>query len=194
MNKKKSGAAVQDPPTAETTGNAGEVGETKSLNKIRDILFGSQAKEYDQRIERLEARLLENAESLRGEVTRRLDALEEFAKKELASLTGRVRSEAEAREELEAVQADEIKSTARTLGKKIATLTDQLTEGQRELRAELLAQSKGLMDEQRRNAESQASALSRETQALQSGKIDRNDLATLFTDLAMRVSGEEEAE
>lgn len=47
-----------------------------SLDKVREILFGGQLKEFDNRVERLEARVLKETNELKEEVGRRLEALE----------------------------------------------------------------------------------------------------------------------
>ena len=44
--------------------------EGANVDKIRDILFGSQMRDYDKRFGRLEDRLIKDAESLRDEIGR----------------------------------------------------------------------------------------------------------------------------
>ena len=67
--------------------------EGANVDKIRDILFGSQMRDYDKRFGRLEDRLIKDAEALRDEMKRRFESLEAFVQKELESLGQRLKAE-----------------------------------------------------------------------------------------------------
>jgi len=58
-----------------------EAHEGANVDKIRDILFGSQMRDYDKRFGRLEDRLIKDAESLREEMKKRFETLEAFVQK-----------------------------------------------------------------------------------------------------------------
>src|SRR5215813_12449769 len=60
--------------------------EGQNVDKIRDILFGAQMRDYDKRFARLEDRLMKDAEALRDEMRKRLDALESYVKQEAEAL------------------------------------------------------------------------------------------------------------
>ena len=55
----------------------------ESLDKVRDILFGSQSREYEKRFARLEERLIKEAADLRVDLKKRFDTLEIYIKKEI---------------------------------------------------------------------------------------------------------------
>jgi hypothetical protein len=67
---------------SEMQGNAetrnGALEETGKVDRIRDILFGSQMRDYDGRFQRLDERLTREAADARGDVQKRLEALENF--------------------------------------------------------------------------------------------------------------------
>src|ERR1700735_5916501 len=69
----------------------GDAREGANVDKIRDILFGSQMRDYDKRFGRLEERLIKDAESLRDEMKKRFEALEGFVQKEIESLGPRLK-------------------------------------------------------------------------------------------------------
>ena len=56
-------ASNNDPQGAAT--HAEEPREGQNVDKIRDILFGAQMRDYDKRFARLEDRLMKDAEALR---------------------------------------------------------------------------------------------------------------------------------
>ncbi|MEO5721469.1 MAG: hypothetical protein ABIR71_08375, partial [Chthoniobacterales bacterium] len=78
------------PPQQEQT-NGAAVDESQNVDRIRDILFGSQMRDYDGRFQRVEERLVREAAELRGDLQKRLEALEAYMKGEVESLTHRLR-------------------------------------------------------------------------------------------------------
>ena len=62
-----------------------------NLEKIRDILFGAQAADFEKKFARLEERLLKETADSRAETKKRFDSLETFIRKEVESLAERLR-------------------------------------------------------------------------------------------------------
>lgn len=161
-----------------------------SLDKIRDILFGAQARDYEKRFVRLEERLTKESSDLREAVKRHFDSLESYIKQEFESLTERLR--AEQNERVEAVQglSQDMKNSAIAFEKRIGQLDDQLARGQRELRQQILDQSKSLSEEIRQKHEEVSAALERDARELREDKAGRAALAALFTEMALRLNNE----
>ena len=64
-----------------------------NIDKVRDILFGGQMRDYERRFQRLEGRLTQEIGQLKDDVRQRLAALEQFMKQEAASLADRITTE-----------------------------------------------------------------------------------------------------
>ena len=64
------------PENAETRNGA--IDESGKVDRIRDILFGSQMRDYDSRFQRLDERLTREAADARADTQKRLEALETF--------------------------------------------------------------------------------------------------------------------
>src|ERR1700691_4937341 len=79
--------------------NSKENAEGANVDKIRDILFGSQMRDYEKRFVKLEDRLIKDAEALRDEMNKRFQSLEGFVQKELESLGHRLKGEKSERSE-----------------------------------------------------------------------------------------------
>lgn len=58
-------------------------------SRIRNIFFGSQMRDYDDRFQKLEERLSREAGELRSDLQRQLQALETFMRGEVESMTNR---------------------------------------------------------------------------------------------------------
>lgn len=162
----------------------------ESLDKVRDILFGSQARQYEKRFARLEERLAKESADLRDELRKRFDSLEAYAKKEFEAMTDRINSERDQRDQSIKTISTDLKETAGAFDKRTTQLDEQLTKGQRELREKILEQSKVLADEIRQKYEQNSAALEREARELRDEKTDRSALAAMFTELAMRLKNE----
>jgi hypothetical protein len=61
--------------------------EDGNVDKIRDILFGGQMRDYERRFSDLEKRLTKNIELISTNFEKRMDRLNAFAKREVEKLT-----------------------------------------------------------------------------------------------------------
>jgi hypothetical protein len=184
---------IEEPTSAEGNAAASQPSNApggESLDKVRDILFGSQARQYEKRFARLEERLVKESADLRDELRRRFDSLEAYAKKEFEAMTDRLNAERDHRDQSIKSVSTDLKETAGAFDKRTSQLDEQLTRGQRELREQILAQSKALADEIRQKYEQNSAALEREARELRDEKTDRSALAAMFTELAMRLKNE----
>lgn len=163
---------------------------TGHLEKVRDILFGSQMREVDRRFLRLEERIAKETGDLKEDIKRRLDALEAYTNQEGDALAGRLRQEQGERLDAHAALTRELAATAGAFERRSAALDEQLARAQREIRQAILEQHQRLSDEMRAKADEVLAALARETHELRSDKTDRAALAALLKEMAMRLTDE----
>jgi seryl-tRNA synthetase len=161
-----------------------------SVDKIRDILFGAQMRDYDRRFTRLEERLLKEAGDLREETRQRFDTLETFIRNEFNALSDRLKTENQQRDEMGVEMNTRLQETAKALERKLMQLDELTAQNQRALRQQMLDQSKAISDELRRKSEELAASIAREAGELRHDKTDRAALADLFTELALRLNNE----
>ena len=91
--RKSGGLQIAEPPAAPPTSEP----QPESLDKVRDILFGGQMRDYDRRFATLEERLIRETNELREDVKKRLAALEQLLAREVDALNDRVKAEQEER-------------------------------------------------------------------------------------------------
>lgn len=186
MNDQKLKNANEDEAVAATDG--GESGA--SVEKIRDILFGSQIKNYETRFARLEDTLIRETADLKETMKRRFESVEGFFKRETEAVTGRLKAEREERGESLKNMARELKGTHEALSKKISELDNSTAEAQSGLRQELMSESRKLLEEIRQKHDSLASLLERRVDELRQAKTDRSLLAAILTEVANQLSEE----
>lgn len=161
-----------------------------SLDKVRDILFGAQAREYEKRLVRLEERIVKESTDMRAEMRKRFDALEAYIKGEVETLGERLQAERRERTDAANALADGLKNLTHNFEQKTSQLDEQLARSQRELREQILNQSKNLSDEIQQKHTELSTSLTREADELRNDKTDRSALAAMFTELAMRLKNE----
>lgn len=164
--------------------------ESGNVDKIREILFGGQMRDYDKRFTRLEERLLKESAELREGNRRSIEALETFVKNEFAALANRLQTEELSREGSVQGVSRELHETIKSVDSKLTQFHNQTTETQRDLRQQLLDQSKNLNEEIRRKHDDVSATLERELAELNHEKADRASLSTLFTELALRLNND----
>jgi hypothetical protein len=170
--------------------NGTNLSDLNSLDRVRDILFGNQVREVDKRFARLEERLAKELTNLRDETKKRLDYLETYIKKEVDSLTERLKNEQSERDAGVKALAEDHKNLAISLEKKFTQFDEQTANSQREMREHLLNQSNSLQDDIRQKYAEILALLERETQELRKEKTDRSQLASLFSELAIRLNAD----
>jgi hypothetical protein len=184
----KSATANGAPPDGGD--RAANSGGAASIDKVRDILFGNQVREFDRRFSRLEDRIVKEAVDLKEEVRSRLAALEQYTKTELESLADHIKAEYNGRVEAHGAVSREIKDTAAALERRATTLDEQLAKSQRELRQQILEQNQRLTDDLRRKMDDVLARLAHESREIRSDKADRTTLAALLNEMAMRLTND----
>ncbi len=182
--------AEGDGQELDARGDGAAPAEGGNIDKIRDILFGGQMRDYERRFARLEDRLVKEAADLRTDTRRRFETLEAFIKQELEALGERLQSEQRTRDEAVQDVSRTLKETQQALERKLAQFDEQSARGQRDLRQQLLEQSKSLSEEIRQKHDELRAIIEREVATLGSDKTDRAALAALFGEVALRLTNE----
>ena len=180
--------AAEEP--ASSTQIPGDQMASGNLDKIRDILFGAQTRDYEQKFATLEERLVKESVDLRNDLKRRFDSLELYMKKEVEAITERIKSEQTGRVDSLKELSSELKDLAKGIEKKTTQLEEQASKAQRDLRQHILDQSKSLSEEIHARHKELSAAQDQAVQQLRTEKTDRASLAALFMEASMRLNNE----
>ena len=162
----------------------------ENIDKIRDILFGSQVRDFEKRFARLEEFVKREIRSLETGTTQRFDSLENYIRSEIESLSKQLNTEQKERSNSVEDLSSSLKETKKTIDKKTALLDQQMTKGQGDLRQQLLDRSKKITDEMRNKYKEITAVLERSVKELQTDKTDRLALADLFMEVSLRLKEE----
>jgi DNA anti-recombination protein RmuC len=182
-------SSEQEPVQAQAP-DADGAAAAGNLDKVRDLIFGGQMRDYERKFARLEERLAKETTDLRDEVRKRLAALEGYLKTEVESLSERLRLEQDGRTSADKDLGRELRDTSQQFDQRLSQLDDFVARGQRDTRQQLHALHQELGDDIRSRVEDVLVRLAHEAQELRSDKTDRKALAALLTEMAMRLNGE----
>ena len=182
VTQKSGGLQVADLPATDP--------QPESLDKVRDILFGSQMRAVETRLQGMEERLRQEHENIRSDFTKQTESLDALIRSEVEALTERLSAERTRRtEELKSLSA-EIKEAIRALEKRHVKLEEAGTMADAALRDQLLLQSRDAAAELAKLGERLSAELSRSHQELKSAKTDRATLAALLSDVAAQLGAD----
>ena len=179
-------STISDSQTENSVNETASAGG--NVDQIRDILFGSQMKDYERKFSRLEERILKEVSRLKDDNNKRLDSLEAFIKKEIESLSDKLKSEKSDRSDSIKELAVELAGSTKALEKKINALENSTEKDVRDIRQALLDQSKTLLDEISNKHDEGMTIFDRSVNELRDEKANRSTLSALLTDLAIRLA------
>jgi hypothetical protein len=167
---------------------AQEATENQSIDKIRDIIFGHQMRDYEKRFIMLEERTQQQMEALRNETVTRLEAVESFIKKEIDALSDRLKTEKSMRAQAGREISREIKDMAKKISNDIGRLEDRQNKDARETRQQLLDLTKNLSQEISNKHNEVSKALELAVKELNEDKVARSTLSEILLEVAVRTS------
>lgn len=172
---------VIEEPLDRQQATTNDQSNTNNLEKIRDILVGSQMREVEKRFARLEERLTKLSSDLRDDLNKSLASLETFVKKEIVSLNDRFLTESNERGGAMKTLSFELKALSDFSWQKLNQLDEH---------RQLLDQSKAFSEEIRQKHHELTEVVERAVQDLHANKTDRSSLAALFNEFANRLNVE----
>jgi len=159
-----------------------------NVDKIRDILFGSQMRDYEQRLDVVEKRLAQNFERTARNLEKRIERLDGYARREVDKLTEQIRAERKDRSSENKKGASDLGELAEQVETWFAEVDEQLSQEAKDLRDSLHQQTEELTTQIRDVHEQVQASLQKEASELADAKLGREDMAALLTEVAMRLN------
>ena len=179
--------------TSPANGSATEAPQ-ESIDQVRDLLFGSQMRMVDARIQNLDERLRQDTSNLRADFERRLSDLDTAIKNELTQHASRLDAERNKRVEDLKSLGNEMRESLKTLEKRHQTFEQAAGQADAELRDHLLKQGASFTSDLGKTSDRLSSELDRISTALKSDKLDVAAIVSGLTDLAGKLGGSNKAE
>ena len=162
----------------------------QNVDKIREILFGGQMRDYQRRFDALEAGVASATDRLRSDLSNRIESLESFVRRELELLGERLASERRERGEEREKIASDLTDARTRVEQAIDRLDEQTAQEARALRASLQEKAGELAELIQHSRDDFNAMLTRQANSLEDRKVGREDLAALLSEVALRLNRE----
>lgn len=159
-----------------------------NVDKIRQILFGGQMRDYEKRFDAMEKRLTQSIERVSRDIERRLERVDTFARREVEKLAEQLKSEKRDRVADSKKGSGELQSLIDQVETWFAEVDEQMAKDAKNIRLEIIDQSELLAAQIRDNHEQLTASLQQEADELADKKLARDDMASLLSEFAMRLS------
>lgn len=162
--------------------------EAAEIDKVRDILFGSQMAGVAKRFEQLEERINSQIEALGEQTAKHFKKIEALIQKKDDALTGRLDSEQSERSQGAEALSNEITDARKAISK---TIDEQAKHHAQEIKAvnqQLKEMSNDLSDEMHIQQVEAAKNLEEAVEKLDEDKLARKVLSQLLVEMAERIS------
>jgi vacuolar-type H+-ATPase subunit I/STV1 len=166
--------------------------DSENVDKIRDILFGNQLRDFNKRFAQLEARMNSDMDLLRNEMRQQFDSLQGYIESEVESLGGRVSSEESTRVQQFDELEDMLKKSARQLEQKLAEQAKLLDKQTSNLNEKLLKQGQDLQQQTTQQLQQVRGLMDNTQHHLAATKLDRTLLAEMFNQVAAQLNQEDQ--
>lgn len=187
---KKDAAEITDnsapPATAAKGAGTGPEG-AGNVDKIRDILFGAQMRDYEQKFTSVEESLSRETAELREEIRNRLASIEARVNDGSAAVADQLQAEQGERIAGDKELAREAKENTKAWEKRASQIEEQTAKALRDLRQHVSEESRRLAEAVEQRHRELAAALEKERQDLRAALTDRMALAELFAEMSLRL-------
>jgi hypothetical protein len=164
--------------------------DAASVDKIRDLIFGSQMQDYEKKFSRLEETLNAQLSNLRNDSKKWNDTLEDFIKKEIEFLTTQLQNEKN--ERINSIQESmkKLADTEKSIQNMFNNFSDQTIKNEKEIRQQLLDQTKVLRKEIQDNHDIIIEKLETSVMELGDEKTDRRSLSNMLIEMAIKLNSD----
>lgn len=155
--------------------------DANSMEQVRELLFGAQLKEIEERLHRQEEQIARELAALRDEVRSGLQGLE-------GALSGRLEAEARQRGADKNESGKELARLQADLEKRAAALAASLDKSESSLKALISSENVRITSAVEARYKSALASLSESTAQIREDMVDRSAISALLMDLAGKLA------
>lgn len=171
--------------------HSNENGSDNSLAQVRELLFGVQSRDFEDRCNQLQNKMEHTYDSLRDDISKQLGQLQKVLQDEIANVRGQIAGEqAERKQQIEQLQSrmnEQIATQGNELQTRIGGVND-------ELRAYTLNQTQHLWDDLQSRYDDLSTRLNAEVSEVRNAAAHRSSLGDMFREMATRLEEHSQAE
>lgn len=173
---------------AKTNDSADNQTDDDNVDKIRDILFGSQMREVEKRFNSLEKNLASDLDKLRNENALQIESLKTFIESEIEILGSKLAGEESARIENVDELDNQLKQQVKLIKKEISDVGKSLDKQTSDTNKKMLKQSQDFSKELNEQISEARERMDGHRDELSGSKVDKLLLAEMLNTLALQVN------
>lgn len=158
------------------------------IEKVREILFGHYARDYDKRLGRLTDRYSQESQHLRDDMLQRLKALEDMFTREADSLAEKAKVDRQERITANHDLTHELTILKNELNVRFTQMDEQFVKEIKQLRQQYHSKTQEISLQMRQMNDMLVAMIKQEIAQIHEEKVNRGDLAAFFTEFAFRLS------
>jgi hypothetical protein len=168
----------------QSTQNKNPVPSADDVDKIRDIIFGGQMREYADRFESLEKGVGETIERLSKDIEKRFEQIESSLQGQVQKISQQLTREKEQRKTELGAAKHQVRDLGKLINARTAETDERVAAEVDELHGVLEQEHKALGELIEKSRAELGKLLARETKRLERDKLASKELAQLFTEIA----------
>ena len=162
--------------------------EVDNVEKIRDILFGTQSKEIDQRFRQLEGNISDQLAAMQKENVLQFQEIQNTVDSEVGILDSKLSSsEKSGFDEMDKIEA-ELKSQVKKIEANFEKSNEALEKLSRDVNDKIDQLNASIQKDLEKRFNQTNSIIEKHHQALSESKVDKSALSKMFTGLAEQLS------
>ncbi|MFV0388504.1 MAG: hypothetical protein ACK5NT_07100 [Pyrinomonadaceae bacterium] len=170
------------------------VADSENIDKIRDILFGVQVKDFENRFKQLENRFEKELSKERTETLKNFERIEELIAKEIGSLSEKIYNEEDSRNDAVKGLTVDLQDASKKLSAEIEKLIAATNKKEAALQKDIEKQNLELSVLVESKHKESLNSLQESANDLRDTKVDRSALAKAFSDFADLLRAEDSDE
>lgn len=190
LSYKVSSSSIRQSTSAAHSEVEGKL-EEGNLEKVRDILFGAQSREFEHRFAALESQLREESATLRADLSNSVDELKQFLNGEVQRVAEQFQKEQSARTADVKDVRSVIEQLGKTLEERLSGLDSKATQQFSTIEVNLTQQKQEISDSYSEQIAQLQAQVDQGFQELKADKTDRAVLSEMLMDLAVRLKASE---
>lgn len=159
----------------------------ENVDKIREIIFGGQMRDYELRFEELETHIKQTHDRLSERLAQKIEHMEAFMRQEFDSVSSRIDKEQSNRHEQNENDQANLRDMERSIESRFADLDQQLSTESSAIRSTLEEQRAELVDLVKQTHEQLGTLLDGSSRELTEKKVAREELAAMLAEVAERL-------
>lgn len=152
------------------------VHDDAGLERIREVLVGEELEIVDKRLAEIDQRVFKSIAMVQDTLSKRLDTIETYMKREFNLMEERFRSE---------------RSERKTANNELSACLERVESEQATIRRDLLEESKRIVADYLGQGRSLSASLERSLEELRNTKLDRTQLSRTLERIVQEISHEE---